>query len=60
MNYCIFANGDVSIRFIGKDDNFVLELDFDRCVYVVNHHHMNLKGYEDKNLFFKIFCLPYC
>ena len=26
VNYCLFANGDVSIRFNGKDDNVVLEL----------------------------------
>ena len=26
VNYCLFANGDVSIRFIEKDDNVVLEL----------------------------------
>ena len=26
MNYCLFANDDVSIRSIGKDDNVVLEL----------------------------------
>ena len=26
VNYCLFANGDVSIRFSGKDDNVVLEL----------------------------------
>ena len=26
MNYCLFANDDISIRFIGKDDNVVLEL----------------------------------
>ena len=25
VNYCLFANGDVSIRFNGKDDNVVLE-----------------------------------
>ena len=25
VNYCSFANGDVSIRFNGKDDNVVLE-----------------------------------
>ena len=25
VNNCLFANGDVSIRFNGKDDNFVLE-----------------------------------
>ena len=25
VNYCLFANGDVSIRFNGKDDNDVLE-----------------------------------
>ena len=25
VNYCIFANGDVSIGFNGKDDNVVLE-----------------------------------
>ena len=25
VNYCLFANGDVSIRFNGKDDNAVLE-----------------------------------
>ena len=24
-NYCLFANGDVSIRFNGNDDNVVLE-----------------------------------
>ena len=28
VNYCIFANGDISIRFNGKDDNVVLELHF--------------------------------
>ena len=27
VNYCLFANGDVSIRFNGKDDNVVLEFD---------------------------------
>ena len=26
VNYCLFAKGDVSIRFSGKDDNVVLEL----------------------------------
>ena len=26
VNYCLFANGDVSIRFNEKDDNVVLEL----------------------------------
>ena len=25
LNYCLFAHGDVSIRFNGKDDNVVLE-----------------------------------
>ena len=25
VNYCQFANGDVSIRLNGKDDNVVLE-----------------------------------
>ena len=25
VNYCLFANGDVSIRFIGKDNKGVLE-----------------------------------
>ena len=25
VNYCSFANGDVSIRFNGKDENVVLE-----------------------------------
>ena len=25
VNYCLFANGDVSIRFNGKDDNVMLE-----------------------------------
>ena len=25
VNYCLFANGDVSIRFNGKDDNVVLD-----------------------------------
>ena len=25
VNYCLFANGDVSIRFNWKDDNVVLE-----------------------------------
>ena len=25
VNYCLFANCDVSIRFNGKDDNIVLE-----------------------------------
>ena len=24
VNYCLFANGDISIRFSGKDDNVVL------------------------------------
>ena len=28
VNYCLFANGDVSIRFNGKDDNVVLEFNF--------------------------------
>ena len=27
VNYCLFTNGDVSIRFNGKDDNIVLELE---------------------------------
>ena len=26
VNYCLFANGDVSIRFNGKDENVMLEL----------------------------------
>ena len=26
VNYCLFANGYISIRFNGKDDNIVLEL----------------------------------
>ena len=25
VNYCLFANSDVSIRFNGKNDNIVLE-----------------------------------
>ena len=25
VNYCLYANGDVSNRLIGKDDNVVLE-----------------------------------
>ena len=25
VNYCLFADGDASIRFNGKDDNVVLE-----------------------------------
>ena len=25
VNHCLFANGDVSMRFSGKDDNAVLE-----------------------------------
>ena len=25
VNYCLFANDDISIRFSGKDDNVVLE-----------------------------------
>ena len=25
VNYCLFANDDVSIRFNGKDDNIVLK-----------------------------------
>ena len=29
VNYCLFANGDVSIMFNGKDDNVVLELFMD-------------------------------
>ena len=28
VNYCLFANCDVSIRFNGKDDNVVLEFNF--------------------------------
>ena len=28
VNYCLFANGDVSIRFNGKDENVVLEFTF--------------------------------
>ena len=28
VNYCLFANDDVSIRFNGKYDNFALELNF--------------------------------
>ena len=26
VNYCLFANGDISIRFSGKDDNVLIEL----------------------------------
>ena len=26
VNYCLFANGDVSIRFNGENDNVMLEL----------------------------------
>ena len=25
VNYCLFANGDIFIRFSGNDDNIVLE-----------------------------------
>ena len=28
FNYCLFAIGDVPIRFNGKDDNVVLEFSF--------------------------------
>ena len=31
VNYCLFANGDVSIRFNGKDDNVVLEYIDHQC-----------------------------
>ena len=27
VNYCLFANGDVSIRFSGKDDNFRVRIE---------------------------------
>ena len=33
VKYCIFANGDVSIRFNGKDDNVVLERAMKFCRY---------------------------
>ena len=28
VNYCLFVNSDVSIKFNGKDDNVVLEMRF--------------------------------
>ena len=42
VNYCLFANGDVSFRFNGKVDNVVLELYLkDFCL--ISHHHLVLK-----------------
>ena len=33
VNYCLFANGDGSIRFNGKDENVVLEFSFSHLGY---------------------------
>ena len=35
VNYCLFANGGVSIRFNAKDDNVVLEYEL-----TLNHIHL--------------------
>ena len=46
VNYCLFANGDVSIRSNAKDDNVVLEFvisktrifDIKKSVFIVKRH----------------------
>ena len=37
VSYCLFANGDVSIRFNGKDCNVVLELLFKDASTLLGH-----------------------
>ena len=43
VNYCLFANGDTSIRFSRKDDNIVLEFLF---VYLSDSNDFINHSYE--------------
>ena len=51
LNYCLFANGDVSIRFSGKDDDSVLE----SKIIHRNVNHFDSKRLINKCIQFKTF-----
>ena len=53
VNYCLFANGEISIRFNGQDDNVVLE-----CHMIVSGCDITLhlgKHYENLPMYIQIF-----
>ena len=50
VNYCLFANGDVSIRFNGKDDNIVLE-------YCLLHDIIHWKTAAQYDIYMYVFIL---
>ena len=55
VNYCLFAHGDVSIRFNGKNDNVVLEFDL-MCMLgdkITIQPHYNMPHY---NVVFNMLC----
>ena len=47
--FCLFANGDVSIRFNGKDDSVVLELLFKSLILLIHENQQNAQEIEEES-----------